>query len=151
VSSGRSSALALRRKNSVVPSGRNARVEPYIACRSALSIRRSHEWKKGLVRSRVEESSVGRGGNRRSYYRITALGEKRLAAYIERTGAVKSADNLRKGKLSAQLLIACADRPKLWLTALLAWLARAISGRGDVRPRCDGRRVGDRPRGCSSS
>jgi DNA-binding PadR family transcriptional regulator len=43
---------------------------------------------KGLIRSRSEESSAGRGGNRRTYYRITAPGQKALAAYVERSGAI---------------------------------------------------------------
>ena len=45
---------------------------------------------KGFVRSRTEESSVGRGGNRRTYYRIMALGQKALAAYIDRTASVRN-------------------------------------------------------------
>jgi len=43
---------------------------------------------KGLIRSRSEESSAGRGGHRRTFYRITALGQKALSAYVERTGTV---------------------------------------------------------------
>lgn len=45
---------------------------------------------KGFVRSRTGESSVGRGGNRRTYYRIMALGEKALAAYIDRTASLRN-------------------------------------------------------------
>lgn len=43
---------------------------------------------KGFVRSRPGESSHERGGNRRRYFRITAPGQRALAAYRERAAAV---------------------------------------------------------------
>jgi DNA-binding PadR family transcriptional regulator len=38
---------------------------------------------KGLVRSRVGEATTRRGGNRRSYYQVSAIGQRALKAHVE--------------------------------------------------------------------
>ncbi|HBP88110.1 MAG TPA: PadR family transcriptional regulator [Nitrospirales bacterium] len=43
---------------------------------------------KGLVRSKTEKSSAGRGGNRRNYYQITGAGEHALSGYVEKRGYI---------------------------------------------------------------
>ena len=41
---------------------------------------------KGLIRSQAEESSAGRGGNRRNYYQITGVGQMALSDYVGKSG-----------------------------------------------------------------
>ncbi len=54
-----------------------------------VTLNRMEEKKKGLIRSRLGESSHDRGGNRRKYFKITGKGERALLAVVNEANALR--------------------------------------------------------------